>query len=1070
MRANSVSCLDRLLRLLPTALLVALLSPCMVFSQTANGSIVGTVKDSSGGLMPGVAITVRQIETGLIRATLTDEDGRYEIALLEPGDYRITAEMEGFKTEVIRGMTLRVQQTAVLNISLSVGEVSETVEVLGAPSLVESKNASVGAVIERKKIVDLPLNGREVLQLNLLTPGVSPAISGSQLAEQGGAIYANGMREHSNTFLLDGINQTDRAIGQFAVSPIIDTVQEFRVETTSYTSEHGRSAGAHMNVATKAGSNEFRGSLYGFHRNDALDARNFFASEDRDGDGKADAEPLKRSQFGGTIGGPIVGDRAFFFFGYEGTRLRNATVVRTNVPSPNWIQGDFSDLDAPIIDPQTGDPFPGNVIPQERIDPLGLIFAQLYPAPNLPGSSTNLGLSIPNELDTNRYIARVDFNLTSSNKFFARYNVDDFDRFFGVNSFATQSSLPGFGRFDESRFQSLGFSDVHVFSARTVNELRVGYTRWELAFQTEDRVNRVLELGIPGLGGLERNTGWPAINVAGFEPLGDATNNPQSGPGNTFQVSESLYLSRGNHSIKFGVDLWHYRFGNFFLDAVSRGQFNFSGQFSGNSIADMLLGLPFLSLRGVGRSDMTFFQNSYDFFIQDDWRITPNLTLNIGLRYEYNEPYFEDENRFSNFNVGCRCLLLAGEDGVSRSTYDSDPNNFAPRLGFAWDPTGSNKLALRGGYGVYYDATILNTILPLRLSPPFFEFNLAVSDPDTPTLSLQDPFPDDGGEPPLPSPGFFAEDFADGLVQQWSLNFQWEFMPNTLLDVGYLGTKGTHLYRDININAPVPGDSPIQDRRPFPEFGDISGIESSGHSSYNSLQAKVERRFSEGFSILGSYTWSKSIDSNSAFAGNPNDGNTPQNNHDKQAEKALSSFDVRNRLSVSYIWELPLGRGKSFASGASGFWAGLISGWQVAGITTFQSGRPSTPVLSATDNSNTGILQDRPDLVSDRIVLDDIRSGQYVDPQSFRMPSQFTFGNAGRNVITGPGLANFDISLIKSTAIDDSRSIQLRFEFFNAFNRANFDNPVRSFDSPLFGRLTSAANAREVQFGIKILF
>ena len=626
----------------------------------------------------------------------------------------------------------------------------------------------------------------------------------------------------------------------------------------------------------------------------------------------------------------------------------------------------------------------------------------------------------------------------------------------------------GFGRLDQSRFQSLGGGFLHVFSSTVINEVRVGYTRWTLKYRPEEQRSMVKELGIPGLTDLPRNTGWPLFSISGFAAIGDATNLPQGGPGVTYQFSEALHILRGKHTLKLGADLWKYRFGNFFLDASARGSFTFTGQFTGHPIADLLLGIPVQSFRGVGASDFTNFQQSYDFYFQDDWKVTPRLTLNLGLRYEYNTPYIEKKDRFTNFYINPPRLVLAGRDGVSRSTYDNDPNNLGPRFGFAYDVMGDGKMALRGGYGIYYDRTILNTILGMRLNPPHYEFNLFLSDPTVPRLTLEYPFPAGAGIPLLPSPSFFAKDFRDGYVQQWSLNVQRQVIGDLLVEIGYVGSKGTHLYRQRQLNQPKPAPGPVQPRRPFPQFGSINGIESSGHSTYHSLQLKADKRFSKNYGFLLAYTFAKSIDSNSAYAGNAHTTNNAQDGNNLRVEKGLSSFDMRHRFSLSYIIQLPFGQGQAYLSTITGIVGRLVSGWEITGITTLQSGTPSDPQLTI-DRSNTGVFRDRPNRVGDPRQKK-ATPDQFWNPAAFVLQPPFSFGNAGRNVLPGPNWINFDLSILKNTQIREKINLQFRTEFFNLFNHPNFFNPERFVDTALFGKVTAAADPRLIQFGLKLIF
>jgi hypothetical protein len=845
--------------------------------------------------------------------------------------------------------------------------------------------------------------------------------------------------------------------------------------------------------------------VYEFLRNSTLDAKNFF-------DSPANKIPIfQRNQFGADVGGRIIRDKLFFFGGYEGIRENRAGTFTSIVPQPGMItDGDFSSLcpegfngsgvcnnlahqlydPTSSTNPTTRTPFANNQIPRGRFDAAGSVLAQAYPAPNNPSNpSANLISNPINTLSDNSFVWKVDYELTHKDHLFGRYNFQNIQELQPVNIFAKTTNIPGFGRHqDNTRFQTFGVNDTHTFSNTLVGEFRFGWNRWKLAYFQQDQGNDVAgQLGIVGLSTDPNDTGFPLIQMSGvYDNLGSATNLPQAGPFDTYQWGGTISDVIHNHNLKFGAD-YHYFTSSFFLDFASRGQFIFSGAFTGNPsanaagnpLADLLLGLPTFSLRGVGKTDFLFVSKSISGFFEDNWRVKPNLTVALGIRYEYNVPMTEKKNRLTNFDFATGTVVQAGQAGVSDSTYDSDKNNFAPRIGFSWDLFNNGKWSLRGGYGVFYEIAVINTLLGLRLNPPFFEVDALANDPASP-IFLQQTF----ANPQALSLNLnaFLKNFRDGYVQQWSFGVQHELVRNLLIDVGYVGTKGTHLYRTYDPNQAFLGPGSVASRRPFPAFGSMSTVASNANSIYHALEVRVEKRFSGGLSFLSSYTYSKAIDDSSAEFGNNSDSNFPQDSHNLPGERGLANFDARHRWVLSYIYELPIGPRRKYWNQATGIGGKLLEGWQLNGIWQFQSGQPYTPIL-AIDNSNTGETpgSDRPDRIGDpnapggSVNPNCTRTGTpecWVNPAAFDLPTAGTFGSAGRGSLIGPGLKNVDFSIFKNTYFAETRMVQFRAEFFNIANHPNFDNPIRTWTSGTtnFGTIQSAGPSRQIQFGLRFVF
>ncbi|HVF57572.1 MAG TPA: TonB-dependent receptor, partial [Pyrinomonadaceae bacterium] len=941
-------------------------------------------------------------------------------------------------------------------------------------SRLKKDSASLGTVIDNRKVEGLPLDGRNFFELSLLVPGAVPAAQGSAGSVRGDfAFSVNGAREDSNNFLLDGVYNVDPKLNTFGVRPPVDAIREFEMLTSTYDAAFGRSAGAQVNVVLKSGTNDFHGSLYEFHRNGALDARNYFAPATEP------APKYIRNQFGFSAGGPLVRNRTFFFADYEGTRSREGITRVANVPTLRERAGDFSQsfFGAPF-DPFTGQLFPGGVIPIERQSAVGRAVAALYPAPNRSTPFQNF-VSSPTERDRNdSFDIRVDHTLSGASTLVARYSFGDralFEPFTGP----TFALVPGFGDDVTRRSQNAMLGHTHVFSPALVNDLRFAFNRVATAVRQENAgtsINR--QVGLPDLSTNPRDFGLSFITVTGFSPLGHEGNNPQNSVTNTFQILDTATYARGRHLLKFGGDFRAVQ-QNAFRDVESRGRLQFSpfAQITGNALADLLLGFPLVT--GGARVDNAqhLRAESYNFFVNDSVRLTPRLTLSAGLRYEYNSPAVDAEDRANVYDPATRSLVPVGTLGIPRSGYEADKNNFAPRVGLAWTLGEEGRTVLRAGYGVYYDQSPLAPGEALYFNAPYFDFNLFFSIPGLP-LTLANPFPSFFPVPLPDSALAIQRDLRTPYMQHWNLNVQQQLGRSRVLEVAYVGSKGTKLLSARDINQPQPSVLPPGlpfVPRPVPQFDDINILESRASSSYHSLQARFEQRLDFGLGVLASYTWAKSIDDASNFFTSAGDPNFPQNSYNLRAERGRSNFDVRHRLSVSYSYDLPFGKGRAFLADR-GLLSSILSGWQTFGIVTLQTGRPFTvALLSEIDNSGTGRsslgfgANDRPNLVGDA-TLDRRTPEQWFNAAAFAFPAPGTFGNAGRNILEGPGYQNINASLVKNTGLTERLNLQLRAEVFNLFNHPNFNMPDNFLGSPTFGRITSARDPRHIQFGAKLLF
>ncbi|HEV2836509.1 MAG TPA: TonB-dependent receptor, partial [Pyrinomonadaceae bacterium] len=801
---------------------------------------------------------------------------------------------------------LRVNEGVRRDVTLPVGH-PEVVSVEATyEAQLKKESASLGAVIENRQITSLPLDGRNFYELSLLVPGAVPPAQGSAGSVRGDfAFSVNGAREDANNFLLDGVYNLDPKLNTFGVRPSVDAIREFEMLTSTYDASFGRNPGAQVNVVLKSGSNDFHGSLFEFHRNAALDARNFFAP------GGESKPKYIRNQFGGAIGGPIVRNRTFFFGDYEGTRSREGITRITNVPTAEEREGNFThSLFGVPTNPFTGQPFDGGTIPTFFINPVGRAIARLYPLPNRNVPFQNFVSSPVQRDDNDSFDARVDHRLTDKADLTFRYSFGDRDLFepFTGPSF---SVVPGFGDTVRRRSQNAMVALTLALTPNLVNETRGAFSRVAASVTQQASVLNS-GVGLPTISPRARDLGLSFITITGFSPLGDEGNNPQNSVTNVYQLlNNSNYIS-GKHLIKFGFD---FRFSqqNAFRDIESRGRLQFSpfGQITGNALGDLLLGFPFLT--SVARVDnpQQIRTESYNFYINDSYRVTNDLTLVGGLRYEYNSPPVDKEDRANVYDPVTRSLVAVGTNGVPRSAFTPDVNNFAPRVGFAWAIGSDRETVVRGGYGVYYDQSPLAPAEALYFNSPFFDNNIFFSLPGLP-LTLNDPFPSFFPFPLPDSALAIQRDLRTGYMQHWNLNVERQVGDKGVFEVAYVGSKGTKLLTARDINQPQPSVLPLGlpiVPRPDPRFDDIDLLESRANSNYNALQARFQQRLSRGFSTLASYTWSKSIDDASNFFSSAGDPNFPQNSYNVAAERGRSNFDVRHRLSVSYSYALPFGKG-----------------------------------------------------------------------------------------------------------------------------------------------------------------
>jgi hypothetical protein len=1051
------------------SLLIVLLRP-VLYSQTLDATVRGVLTDQAGGILSNVLVCTINEETSDIRRTYSNVNGEYAITALMPGSYRFEAELSGYRKYVRTGVQLRVGQKLRLNIVLDPGGPNDVIVVTAQSGIIEPDTTNLGTVIDNQQIVSLPLDRRNFLELSLLLPGAVPSAQGSPGSTRGEfAVNVSGGREDSNNFNLDGAFNNDPKLNSFAINPPVDAIREFAVLSSTYDAQFGRSGGAQINMALKSGTNKFHGTVYEFFRNAALDARNFFSNAE---DG---APRYQRNQFGFSLGGPIQSDSTFFFLDYEGWRIREGITQITNVPTESEREGDFSQSIFPKpIDPYTQLPFDMDKIPSERISDVGSAIANLYPLPNRSEPGKNF-VSSPILRDRNDHFdIRIDHSLSAKSSLFTRYSFVDRDLYepFSGPNFAR---VPGFGANVPRRAQNLLVGEDHTFSSTLFNQVRIAFNRVSSGSFQEMRDGSLNQaVGLPELSSNPRDFGLSFITISGYSPVGDEYNNPNNSVTNVYQINDTLSYWQGKHLLRLGMDFRALQ-QNAFRDIQSRGFLAFSdyGQISGNGLADMLLG--YVTYSGGARLDNPQYlrNRSWSLFVQDSYRWRKDITLQLGVRYEYNSPSVDKYDHAKTFDPQTGALVPVGEGNVPRGVYAPDRNNFGPRIGISWSPDSANKMVIHAGYGMYFDQSSLAPGEGLYFNKPYYDFRLYYPLPGYP-ITVDDPFP---ASYPLEIPASalgLDRNLRTSYFQQWSLAYGIELTSDSYLEIAYAGSKGSKILSARDYNQPA-ASAEQPNLRPLPQFADILYLESRGNSSYNSLQMRFQQRLKAGFSGLVSYTFGKSLDDNSTFFSSAGDSNFPQNSANPAAERGRSNFDTRHRLSLGYSYDLPIGRGKQLLAN-HGFLSKLLTGWATHGIMTLQSGRPFTvALLPEIDNSNTGIASlgyganNRPDRIASG-VLQNPGPESWFDPGAFQFADYGSFGNSGRNILDGPGYKDLSLSLIKNSNIHEGLNLQFRAEFFNAFNFVNFNLPDNFVGSPTVGKILSAQSPRRIQFGLKLIF
>jgi carboxypeptidase family protein len=1075
--------------------LAAAVSPAsIVLAQSGTSTIAGIVRDTTGASIPAARVIVVNENTGVALDTVTNDEGRYRVGSLVPGNYRVEIEADGFRSSVQRGVVLAVDETLAIDVALDVGGQSESIDVVAGQPLLETQSANLAQTVTRQMLEALPLPNRAASSLASLAPGVVMIDTGSGTAENYPVFSVAGGRARNQHFILDGGNASN-AVGltrpQQLTSLPVDAMQEFRVITNNYSAEFGHSTGGVVTMSTRAGTSEFHGSLFESLRDDALDARNFFA---------ASKAPIRLNQFGGSLGGPVQKEVTFFFATWERTRQLTSQTIVSTVPTLANRRGDFSDLrngagqSIAIYDPVTRLPFAGNVIGRDRLDAVALAAIEYYPLPNRQGTSTNANNfvgSSASSLNRDILVGRIDHRMSGADMLTARYYINNSNTD-ATGSYGNRVADPDAVSTD-ARIQSLTVAQTHTFRPTLVNELRFTYLRRKFIERRPGLgTNLAASIGLRGVS----DQAFPAFIIPGYAGLSGSAVARFQTPITDRQLLESLAWFPGKHAFKVGVEL---RAGanDEIRDRGSSGNLSFTPLITsnagapdtGNGLASFLLGE--VNAAGVQVSDLIRTRAAYwALYAQDDWRVTDALTLNYGLRWEVELPRREIDNKMNSFDRLALnpvsntpgVVTFAGSNGVPKRAFATDWNNFGPRFGFAYKRGASARTVLRGGAGIFHGPTVSNTIGDTATLGFSTAASFVVSQATTQSaFRLRDGFPaytrpalDSGfgavpvGRRPFTAVSFFDPNQVAPAAYQFNLNLQHEFSSGLLSEVGYMSNISRHLTaNDFTLNQLAPGlmgPGDTQLLRPFPQFSNVTLINPSiGKSSYHAGFARVQKRLASGFSLLAHYTRSRFMDDVES-ANEYGLSGSYMDAYRRSLDWAASGSDVPHHLVFTLLYEV--------RPATANRWVGaLLGGWRLGLIEMMQSGPPFTVIASANTTNAFPAGPLRPDLLRDPALPASQRTiARWFDTSAFVNPAAFTFGSAPRSVLRGPGVVTTDLTLEKSVPLTGGVRLDIRGEGYNLLNRANFNIPGVTLGAADFGVISSARAPRTIQLGARLGF
>ncbi len=1059
------------------ALLLALTIHSIAFAQLTTGDIVGRVTDQSGAVLPGATVTVQNAGTGDVRTTNAGDTGDYLVTLLPLGNYVVRIELQGFSTQESK-VALRSGERLRVDGRLAIGSVSETLQVTAEAPLLQTESATVSTLVTENEVQDLPVNGRNFISLIQGVPGANAGApnalgSGTRPDDRRptSSVSINGAGDNRNNMLIDGMDNNERAIGTIVVRPSIDAIAEVRVQTSNYPAEVGRTAGGVVNILTKSGTNTIHGTAYGFLRDDRFDKRDYFAR----------ADPLlKQKQFGGSIGGPLVRDRTFFFADYEGFRNRQGQVNLLTVPTARMRAGDFSEATQVIYDPLTRLPFPGNVIPTNRIDAIAARYMALYPEATSPGLANNYFSTTLRTQTSNTLDGRIDHRFDDNNSVWGRYSYNDSHTVTppgcppvdGVHGNCLTGANAGFPGPNDTDAQALQVNYVRIFNPTMIGEFKAGYMKVGIFSYPSNYQSNVSQVfGLPGVNIDDLASGLALQNITGYALLGDTQNIPLITRNWTQQYNASITKTRGAHNIKVGGGTILRRF-SVIQSAQPNGLWTYSNLVTrsatgagGHALASFLLGMPSQVQRSHTPFEPFYHVQEPSVYAQDDWRVTSWLTVNMGLRYDLFTPFTEEEDRLSNLDIETPRVLVAGRDGVSRTAgVAADRGNFGPRFGFA--ATLTSTTVLRGGYGLTYFPSTIASFAYMKNAPLFSIYGPVISDATLlgglPTVLLRDGLPPQPGAPPIApnllSGGFRAVDtnIKATRVHQFNLQYEKEFSGNVAA-IGYIGSRADRDGKNPDINMAPPGPGAVQPRRRFastlPRLAALNYYGSMWETYYDALQATFQRRLSAGLSFNSHYRFAKSDWTDFT----PWDG--------LAEEREAAPRDMRHMWGGQVNYSLPWGES------LTGFAHGVLAGWQVNAVASIQSGEPFD-ITNAAARANTG-ANDRPNLVGDPELPSDQRTVQrWFNTDAFVPQAVNTLGDAPPSPLHGPWTKRLALSFFKEVGVGSAARLQLRYEIYNLGNVANFINPSSTLGTADFGSITSTGNfqPQQMQFALKLLF
>ena len=1081
------------------------------YGQALSGTIVGTVTDQTGAAVPQAKVTLINVGTKFSRTVDANQVGEYVASSFPPGPVRIEVEHPGFQKLVREGAQLTAADTLTVDLRLQIGNVEQTLEVTEQSPLLQTQTATVSSLVSNQQILNVPLSSRSFTQLLALTPGVSNSggFFGTNMATPGFAYWVrsntfvsvNGSQSGNNSYLIDGMYDKGLWLNNLVIVPTIDSIQELRVLTSNYSSEYGDSAGGVTVVQSKSGTNEYHGSGYEYLQRDTLNANSFF--NNRQGVPK---KPFRWDEFGGTFGGPVLKNKTFLFGDYQGIRLSQPTTSISTLPSiaqKNMVQtGDFSGLGQQIYDPttlvpgpnntQVRAPFSGNLIPANRIDPVAVKLMNLLPDP-LTTSPTNNYTYVANQAQrTDQFDIRMDQNLGPADRLFVKYSYDN-STVVAPGSIPAPSGggvpLGGYvtGGTNTSQVNwAAAINYTKVIGTNIVNESRVGAVRWNLDLIPSSTPFRTAQaLGIPGINLDFNSGGLPGFTISGgYANIGDASTFPEYSHTISYQYENITSIVKGSHSLKFGARYLRHDF-NGYSAFPSRSNWDFNGQFTrqagstiaATALADFALGAPDTVNRGYFPGVFGIRFAGFAAFLEDSWRVNKKLTLTLGLRYEIQTSPHEVNDRWANFNVVTGKLMLADQGGNSSSVRNNDLNNFGPRVGIAYQPDA--KTTIRTGAGVSYTEQFDGGTQLYKNLPYMVSQRITTDQNGSPASYVQQglPFPVilaptdpaiNGGNPMA-----YPVDFQTPKILQWSFGVQRELSRDLMLETSYVGTRGINLMAKINTNQPFPGAGARDPRRPLysvnPLVGDLIYHDNWGGSKYHSLQVRLQMRPRHGLSGGVAYTYSHNL----INTGENQGGNTAQDARNLRAEWGNAGFDRRHMVSINHLYELPFGKGRSYLS--QGVLSHIVGNWDISGIWSMMSGtwftpRNPTEVSNAKDNCN-GCPAERPNRIGNGNLPSDQRTiDRWFDASAFQVQPQFTFGNAANGILEGPGYFNVDLGVHRDFPFSERYRAQFRWEMFNTFNHANFNNPISTINIPLTGQINGSQPPRIMQLAFKFMF